>query len=295
MERIGLGPDVCLARRPSLVYGRITGWGQHGPLAQIAGHDSNYTALSGALWFASPPGQPQVMPATMMGDVGGGALYLAIGLLAGILRARTDGTGQVVDAAMVDGVAHMMNLLLGMIASRGTGFARGNAGFDAAHWAGRSYRCADGRWVNIASLEPQFYAELLRRLGLDADRRFVDGQMDPKAWPELSGELERLFATRTRAQWCEAFEGSDACFAPVLDPVEAAAHPHMAARGVYRDVDGVLQTAAAPRFSATPSWADPPRVPSPGEHTHDVLSDAGLTPAQIETLSRSGALGAPVR
>lgn len=286
MERLGLGPDVCLARNPRLVYGRMTGWGQHGPLAQAAGHDSNYTALAGALWFASPAGQPQQAPTTMLGDVGGGALYLALGIVAGILRARADGRGQVVDAAIVDGAAHMLNLLLSMYALRGGSFDRGQPS-DAAHWAGRSYRCADGGWVNIASLEPQFYAELLRRLGLDGDERFVQGQWNPKLWPALSDHLVRLFATRTRAQWCELLEGTDACFAPVLDPAEAAHHPHMAARGAYVRVDGVLQAAPAPRFSVTPS-APPRSVPERGAHTREVLRECGLAADRIEALCAVG-------
>ncbi len=282
MERLGLGPEVCLARNPRLVYGRMTGWGQHGPLSQAAGHDSNYTGLAGALWFASPPDQPQHAPPTMLGDIGGGALYLALGIVSGVLRARADGRGQVVDAAIVDGVAHMMNLLFSMYASRGGDFARKQSS-DLAHWAGRSYRCADGGWVNIASLEPQFYAELVHRLGLDGDERFVRGQWDPKLWPELSEHLTKLFATRTRAQWCELLEGTDVCFAPVLDPLESAGHPHMAARGVYSTVDGVLQAAPAPRFSVTPS-APPGQVPPRGAHTQEVLRAAGLTQAQIDLL-----------
>ena len=293
MERLGLGPEVCLARNPRLVYGRMTGWGQHGPLAHAAGHDSNYTGLAGALWFASPPGQPQQAPTTMLGDIGGGALYLALGIVSGILRARVDGRGQVVDAAIVDGVAHMMNLLLSMYASRGGSFARGQSS-DAAHWAGRSYQCADGGWVNIASLEPQFYAELLRRLDLDGDERFVKGQWDPKLWPELTEELKRLFATRTRAQWCERLEGTDVCFAPVLDPSESAEHPHMAARGVYVRVDGVLQAAPAPRFSGTPS-APPGGVPERGAHTCDVLREAGLAQDRIEALCPAASGDVPPR
>jgi alpha-methylacyl-CoA racemase len=286
MERLGLGPDVCLARNPRLVYGRVTGWGQHGPLAQAAGHDSNYTGLAGALWFASPPGQPQQAPTTMLGDIGGGALYLALGIVSGVLRARTDGRGQVVDAAIVDGVAHMMNLLLGVHAACGTDFRRGQSS-DVAHWAGRSYRCADGGWVNIAALEPQFYAELIRRLGLDSDDRFVKGQWDPKLWPELTVELTQLFATRTRDAWCALLEGTDSCFAPVLDPSESARHPHMVARGVYATVDGVLQAAPAPRFSATPS-APPRSVPQRGAHTREVLRAAGLSQTEIEELCAAG-------
>ncbi|MDR0276164.1 MAG: CoA transferase [Burkholderiaceae bacterium] len=290
MERLGLGPDVCLARRPSLVYGRMTGWGQHGPMAQAAGHDSNYTGLSGALWYASPAGQPPQAPATVIGDIGGGALYLALGILAGILRARGDGRGQVVDAAIVDGSAHMLNLLLSMVASRGGGFERGQLSLDAAHWAGRSYRCSDGSWINIAPLEPQFYAELLTRLGLGHDERFVKGQMDPRAWPSLTDELTALFATQTRAQWCELLEGTDACFAPVLSPAQAAVHPHMAERKVYQTVDGMLQAAAAPRFSATPA-GELAGVPLRGAHTQEVLSELQLSAQDVAKLQASGALG----
>jgi crotonobetainyl-CoA:carnitine CoA-transferase CaiB-like acyl-CoA transferase len=290
MERLGLGPDACLARNPRLVYGRMTGWGQHGPLAQAAAHDSNYTALAGALWFASRPGEPQHAPPTVIGDVAGGALYLALGIVSGILRARSDGRGQVVDAAIVDGVAHMLTLLLGEHAASPGSFERGTRFYDLAHWAGRSYRCADGGWINLATVEPQFYAELIRRLGLDGDERFVRGQTDPKAWPVLADELARLFATRARADWCALLEGTDACFAPVLTPAEAAAHPHMAARGVYYTADGVLQAAPAPRFSVTPS-PTPGAVPRRGEHTREILEQAGLTAPEIEALASSGALG----
>jgi crotonobetainyl-CoA:carnitine CoA-transferase CaiB-like acyl-CoA transferase len=290
MERLGLGPEACLARNPRLVYGRITGWGQQGPLAHAAAHDSNYTALAGALWFASRPGEPQHAPPTVVGDVAGGALYLALGIVAGILRARSDGRGQVVDAAIVDGVAHMLSMLLGEHAARPGGFERGTRFYDLAPWAGRSYRCADGGWINIESMEPQFYAELIRRLGLDGDERFVRGQMDASAWPVLTEELVRLFATRTRADWCALLEGTDACFAPVLNPAEAAAHPHLAARQVYYTADGVLQAAPAPRFSATPSRT-PGAVPERGAQTRQVLRQAGLTSAEIDGLAASGALG----
>lgn len=282
MERLGLGPEPCLARRPALVYGRMTGWGQEGPLAQRAGHDSNYTGLSGALWFAGAPGQPPSAPTTVLGDIGGGALYLALGLVAGILRARSDGRGQVVDAAIVDGAAHMLNLLLVMTA-RGGGLARGTNAFDASHWAARSYRCRDGGWINIAPLEPQFYAELLRRLRLDGDARFVHGQNDPALWPELTRDLEALFAAQDRAHWCALLEGSDACWAPVLRPDEAAEHPHLAGRGTYLRVDGMLQAAPAPRFGATPS---PPvaSVPPRGAHTQAVLAELGLSREAIARL-----------
>ncbi len=291
MERLGLGPDVCLARRPSLVYGRITGWGQYGPLAKAPGHDGNYIALSGALWLNTPPGQRPHQPQTLLGDVAGGALYLAIGILSAILRARQDGRGQVVDAAMLDGSAHLLNLVLSIIPKRGGNFELGKPACDARHFS-RCYKCADGRWINVVPDEPQFYADFIRRLGLDHDQRFINGQHNPDDWPELSNELAALFATKTRAEWSELLEGTDSCFAPVLDPPEAAVHPHNVARGVYVTVDGILQAAPAPRFSVTPS-VEPARVPARGAHTRDVLSELQLTPQQLELLTKSGALGFP--
>lgn len=291
MERLGLGPEICLARHPSLVYGRITGWGQYGPMSQAAGHDSNYTGLSGALYYSSPADQPPQAPATVIGDIGGGALYLAVGILSGILNARSTGRGQVVDAAIVDGAAHMLNLMLMMIAAGGGHFERGKQPSDSAHWAGRSYRCADGGWINIAPLEPQFYSELITRLGLGDDERFIKGQLDPKLWPVLSEELTRLFASKSRDEWCALLEGTDACFAPVLSPSEAAKHPHMRARDIYLTTDGVLQTAAAPRFSLTPSVA-PGSVPERGAHTDEILSMLRLTASERDALRVSGALAA---
>ncbi|MGL3210620.1 CaiB/BaiF CoA transferase family protein [Bradyrhizobium sp. BR 1433] len=271
MERLGLGPDVCLARRPSLVYGRMTGMGQCGPLSQIAGHDPTYLGFSGALWLATQPGQRPEAPPSLLGDIGGGALYLAVGILAGVLRAHQDGLGQVVDAAMCDGSAHMLNLMLSIIPNRGGNFELGRPASDARHFV-RSYRCSDGEWINICPVEAKFYVELIKRLGLDHDKRFVEGLENPKAWPTLSEELAALFASKTRTQWCELLEGTDACFAPVLSPPEAAVHPHNVARGVYTTIDGILQAAPAPRFSATPS-AEPTRVPVRGAHTHEVLSE----------------------
>lgn len=288
MERLGLGPDVCLARRPSLVYGRMTGWGQYGPLAHAAGHDSNYIALSGALWLTTASGQRPESPPALLGDVGGGALHLAVGILAGVLRAREDGHGQIVDAAMVDGSAHMLNLLLSMVADRGGGFERRPIP-DARHWV-RSYRCSDGGWITIDPTEPPFYAEFIERVGLADNQRFVTGQSHPEDWATLTDELAALFATKTRAEWCELLEGTDVCFAPVLTPPESAVHPHIAARGVYVTIDGVLQAAPAPRFSATPLGKLNP-VPVRGAHTIDVLSELKLAPQKIEQLTRSGALG----
>lgn len=272
MERLGLGPDVCLARRPSLVYGRMTGWGQYGPLSQVAGHDANYVALSGALWLATQPGQRPDAPPGLLGDVAGGALYLAIGVLAGILRARQDGRGQVVDAAMVDGSAHLLNFAISFLPDHyGGSFGNARPAALGMHWD-RPYLCADGEWIVVQAVEPQFYAELIRRLGLDQDERFVNDQRNPGAWATLGDELSALFKTKSRDEWSRLLEGSDTCFAPVLAPEEAAAHPHNIARDIYNTIDGVLQTAPAPRFSVTPS-AELVAVPPRGAHTKDVLAE----------------------
>lgn len=288
MERIGLGPEVCLAKRASLVYGRMTGWGQSGPLASVAGHDSNYTGTAGALWFASPAGQPPFAPPTLLGDIGGGALYLAIGVLAAVLHSRQTGRGQVVDAAIVDGAAHSLNLYLGALAAGGT-FLRGEGLLDGPHWA-RSYRCSDGRWINVQSLEPHFYRVLLDRLGLADDPSFAS-QADRSQWPRQCQLMAEVFLSRTSKEWRDLLEGTDACFAPVLDPESAADHPHLVARGVYTRVDGVLQAAPAPRFSATP--AKPVgRPPARGAHTLEVLGEAGFTTAEIEAFETRGVFGA---
>ena len=282
MERLGLGPDTCLARNPRLVYGRMTGWGQDGPLAQAAGHDINYIALSGALWFSGSPGAAPMAPPTLIGDLGGGALYLAMGVLAALLSARRTGVGQVIDAAIVDGSANLMNLLLSAHAAGQQPFERGRGLLDGPHWYG-SYACADGLFVSVGALEPQFNALLFAKLGLADDPDFRNAY-DARRWPALRGRLAALFATRPRAHWVDLLEGSDACFAPVLTPREALAHPHLVARAVYAERDGVLQAAPAPRFSATPS-AVPGAVPERGEHGADILREAGLDDAAIARLA----------
>lgn len=266
MERLGLGPDVAHALRPSLVYGRVTGWGQSGPRAQQAGHDLNYLSLCGGAYFASPPGQPPVPPPTMVGDVAGGALYLVIGILSGVLKARATGQGCVVDAAIVDGSAHMMNLLMSL--GSGMSMARGNSLLDGPHWSA-CYRCADGRFVSVQCLEPQFYAEFLRILGLSDDPDFRH-QMEPSLWPSLKKRLAETFARHPRAHWAALFDGSDACVAPVLDPAEAAADPHMASRGSWLRVDDSLQAAPAPRFGE--AAFTPGRIPRRDEHRHEILA-----------------------
>jgi len=270
MERLGLGPDICLARNSRLIYGRMTGWGQDGPLAHAAGHDLNYIALSGALWYAGQPGEAPVTPPSLVGDVGGGAMYLAVGLLAGIMSARATGVGQVVDAAIVDGSAHMTTLLLALQASGQMRSERGQSLLDGPHWY-NTYRCADGGFISVGSLEPKFYRELREKLGLGADPLF-DKPYDASIWPQLRERFATLFFERSRDEWCALLEGTDACFAPVLSPDEAAAHPHMLARGVYTRDDGVLQAAPAPRFSATPA-SRPGPIPRRGEHQDDVLGD----------------------
>lgn len=281
MERLGLGPDTCLARNPKLVYGRMTGWGQSGPLAQSAGHDLNYIALSGALWFSGEPGKPPLAPPTLVGDLGGGALYLALGLLAGILNVQRGGCGQVVDAAVVDGSANLMNLLLSLHAAGRMPFERGRGILDGPHWCG-AYACADGHFVSVQALEPQFNALLFDKLGLGGDPEFGN-PYDPHCYARLRERLAALFASRPRQYWVDLLEGSDACFAPVLTPAEAMAHPHLAARGVYATRDGVLQAAPAPRFSATPA-AEPGAVPRRGQHGTEILRAAGLNAAEIDAL-----------
>ncbi|CAN7781379.1 CaiB/BaiF CoA-transferase family protein [Cupriavidus necator] len=274
MERLGLGPDVCMARNPRLVFGRMTGWGQSGPLAQSAGHDNNYISLSGALYYTGNATEPPSSPITVVGDVGGGALYLAVGILSGILNARRTGKGTVVDAAIVDGSAHMLQLLL---ATRRKGFIVGERGtniHDSSHFYS-TYRCADGAYITVGSIEPQFYAILLEHLGLSNDPRF-GAQWDRQRWPELHKHLTEVFATRTRDEWCALLEKTDVCFAPVLSPEEAARHPHNVARGIFFEDDGQLQTRPAPRFDGKATTPGP--IPKRGQHTveiESVLSDPG--------------------
>ena len=285
MERLGLGPDVLLARQPKLVYGRMTGWGQSGPLAPRAGHDINYIARSGALWYSGQPGQAPLAPPTLVGDLGGGALYLALGLVAGILHARTIGEGQVVDAAIVDGSANLMNLLLSLHAADSMPFKRGAGLLDGPYWYG-TYRCADGKFVTVGAIEPQFNAELLERLGVARDEAFAHPH-DPTYWPKGRKRLAEIFAASPRDHWCKVFEGSDACFAPVLDPGEAAGDPHLEARGAYFQADGLLQAASAPRFSASPPTG-PAVIPGRGADWREVLADCGLPAMTAENAEAVG-------
>ena len=290
MEKLGLGPDVCLSRQPKLVYGRMTGWGQSGPLAQTAGHDINYIALSGALWYASPAGQVPVVPPTLIGDMGGGAMYLAIGILAALLGVKAGAAGQVVDAAIVDGSANLMNLLLSFHAAGWMPMARGAGLLDGPYWYG-SYRCADGKDVTIGALEPKFYRELLERLGLADDPVFAR-DLDPQTWPAAKARLAALFATQPQAHWCALLEGGDACFAPVLDPLAAASHPHMAEREIFQVRDGLLQASPAPRFSGFPAPETGP-VPLAGQDWQQVLGELGLSGGAIENAINGGVVVAP--
>ncbi len=280
MERLGLGPEVALSRNPKLVYGRMTGWGQTGPYAPAAGHDINYIALTGALHAIGTQDKP-VPPLNLVGDFGGGALYLAFGLLAGVIQARTSGKGQVIDCAMTDGAASLMAMFYGFKAmGMWTGERRANLLDGGAHFYD-TYRCADGRWVAIGSIEPQFYALLREKAGL-SDPAF-DAQMDRSSWPALREKLAAVIATRTREAWCKDMEGTDICFAPVLDLDEAPRHPHNAARETFVEVGGVVQPAPAPRFSRTPGKIQGP-PPAVGAHTREALSDWGLSEAEIAPL-----------
>jgi alpha-methylacyl-CoA racemase len=286
-ERLGLGPEDCLARNPTLVFGRMTGFGQTGPLAQAAGHDLNYIALTGALHaIGAGDGKPAV-PLNLVGDYGGGALYLAFGLMAALFERQRSGRGQVVDAAMVDGASSLLGLFHGLAACgqwdpqhRAANLLDGGAPFYD------TYEAADGRHVSLGPLEPKFFAELARRIGLDT--RYVARQYDRRLWPEMREAIAALVRSKTRDEWTALLEGSDACFAPVLTLAEAPAHAHARAREAFVDVAGVRQPAPAPRFSRSAPTA-PTAAPVPGAHTREVLAEAGYTALEIGTLLADGA------
>ncbi|HMV65165.1 MAG TPA: CaiB/BaiF CoA-transferase family protein [Rhodocyclaceae bacterium] len=286
MERLGLGPDETLAANPRLVYGRMTGWGQHGPLAQAAGHDINYLSLSGALHAIGEPGGKPVVPLNLVADCGGGAMLLVVGVLAAVLEARQSGRGQVVDAAMTDGSALLMTMMYTFKAMGQWTQARGSNLLDGGAPFYDTYRCADGKYLSIGPIEPPFYALFLEKAGLtDPDFR---QQWDRARWPELKQRVAAHLATRPRDAWCALLEGTDACVAPVLDMDEAPAHPHNRARGTFIEVNGVVQPAPAPRFSrSTPAAPTPPTPGAPGE---DVLADWGLSPDAIAALKAVGGL-----
>ncbi len=273
MERLGLGPDVCHQRNPRLVYGRMTGWGQDGPLAKAAGHDINYIALTGVLHAIGTKHRGPVPPLNLVGDFGGGAMYLAFGMVCGLLEARASGQGQVIDAAMTDGASLLM---AGIYALKHQGLwtdeRESNLLDGGAHFYG-TFECADGKWVAIGSIEPQFYALLLEKTGITHEA--FTRQHDAAAWPDLKEKLAKVFKSKTREEWCAIMEGSDVCFAPVLDMGEAPEHPHNKARGTFVERDGIVQPAPAPRFSRTRAEIQGP-PPQPGQHTEEVLEDWGI-------------------
>ncbi len=286
-ERLGLGPDACLARNPRLVYGRITGWGQDGPLAQAAGHDINYIALSGALHAIGRKDGAPVPPLNLIGDFGGGGMVLAFGIACALLEARASGKGQVIDAAMTEGAASLMAMFYGRMAAGHWRDQRGVNVLDTgAPWYD-VYETADKKHVAIGSIEGRFYAELLQRLGLDAQT--LPGQFEFQRWPELRAAFAAVFKQKTRDEWCREMEGTDVCFAPVLSLAEAPQHPHNKARGAFVDVDGVSQPAPAPRFSRTPGAIER-GAPRRGEGGAQALADWGFSHTEIEGFRAGGAL-----
>ena len=291
MERLGLGPDALAERNPKLVFGRMTGWGQDGPYAQAAGHDINYIALAGALAHIGRAGEGPTPPLNLVGDFGGGGMFLAFGVVCGILEAQRSGQGQVVDAAMVDGTASLMTFFWALL-HQGA-FDENNRGTNLLDTGAHFYdvfECADGLYVSIGSIEPQFYAELLRLTGLAEDPAFQQ-QYQKSMWPELKVRLARVMVTKTRQEWCEIMEHTDVCFAPVLTMTEAAAHPHNVERGTFIERNGFMQPAPAPRFSRTPGVLDidPARA---GQHTAEVLGSSGFSDDEIASLIASGTVTA---
>jgi alpha-methylacyl-CoA racemase len=281
MEKLGLGPDVCLDRSAKLVYGRMTGWGQDGPLANAAGHDINYISLSGALHAIGRAGKRPVPPLNLVGDFGGGGMLLAFGMVCALFESRASGKGQVVDAAMVDGSAALMAMMYGMRAAglwaddRETNLIDGGAHFYD------TYETSDGKYISIGSIEPQFYALLLQLAEIE-DAEF-ENQLDQRKWPELKEKLKEAFKQKTRDEWCGIMEGSDVCFAPVLSMEEVARHPHNQYRKTFIDIDGVVQPGLAPRFSRTHTELQG-SSPEPGAHTEAVLADFGFSADEVQAL-----------
>jgi alpha-methylacyl-CoA racemase len=286
MERLGLGPDIALKRNPKLVYGRMTGWGQFGPYANAAGHDMNYIAITGALHATGTKDKP-VPPLNLVGDFGGGALYLAFGLLAGVIQARESGKGQVIDCAMSDGAASLMSMFYGFKASGIWKEERRSNLLDGGAHFYDTYQCSDGKWISIGSIEPQFYALLLEKTGIK-DPAF-QAQMDRGQWDSLREKLGLVIAQKTQAEWSEIMGATDVCFAPVLDLDEAPKHPHNVARQTFVKLGGVVQPAPAPRFSVTPGAIQGP-PPATGAHDREALGDWGFSSADIDALQAAGAL-----
>lgn len=287
MERLGLGPEACLERNPKLVFGRMTGWGQTGKLASAAGHDINYISLSGVLNAIGREGSAPVVPLNLVGDFGGGGLLLAFGIVCAMLEARDSGKGQVVDAAMTDGSALLASSMFGFKAAGIWSNQRGDNLLDGAAHFYDTYECADGKYVSVGAIEPQFYKLLLQKLGID-DPAF-NAQMDPTAWPALKQRLATVFKTRPRAEWASVFDGTDACCTPILDWDEAVQHEHNRDRNTYVEIEGVTQPAPAPRFSRTiPKVSRPPSRAN--EHTEAILSEWGVDQALVATLREQGAI-----
>jgi alpha-methylacyl-CoA racemase len=287
MERLGLGPDACFARNPRLVYGRMTGWGQEGPLANAAGHDINYISISGALHAIGRHGGAPVPPLNLVGDFGGGTMYLVMGVLAALVERATSGKGQVVDAAMTDGSASLLTIFYGLL---NLGFWKDERGVNmldtGAHFYD-VYETKDGKYVSIGSIEPQFYHLLLKHTGLAGET--LPAQFDREQWPALKEKLAAIFRTKTRDEWCAVMENTDVCFAPVLSMREALAHPHNVARGTFTEVKGVVQPGPAPRFSRTPGAIQRPPA-HPGQHTDEALADWGFSATELARLREKNAI-----
>ena len=286
-ERLGVGPDDCLKRNPALVYGRMTGWGQEGPYANAAGHDINYISLAGVLAHIGRSESGPVPPLNLVGDFGGGGMYLAFGMVCALVEARQSGQGQVVDAAMVDGAASLMSFFYGMME---TGFHQQGRGVNlldtGAHFYD-VYECADGEWISLGSIEPQFYKEMLEKLELDQEEFAF--QHDREKWPELKQKMAELIATKTRTEWDQLLAGTDVCYAPVLSTYEAVEHPHNVERKTFVEVAGVTQPAPAPRFSRTPGKIERPPA-HPGQHSKEVLTHFGFNEEEITELLSTGAV-----
>jgi alpha-methylacyl-CoA racemase len=287
MERLGLGPEKCLSVNPRLIFGRMTGWGQTGPLSQAAGHDINYISIAGALGAMGYADRPPAPPLNLVGDFGGGAMYLLTGILAALVERATSGQGQIIDAAMTDGTASLLSPFFGLMAMNMWTTDRFSNRLDGGAFYYGSYECSDGKYISIGSLEPQFYALLLEKAEI-TDPEFQE-QLDEAAWPAKREKLNQLFKTRTRQQWCDIMEGTDVCFAPVLDLKEAPTHPHNIDRKTFVELEGVVQPAPAPRFSRTQGEIQGPAAMT-GEHTREVLSAWNFTDQEIGELQASGAI-----
>lgn len=285
MERLGLGPDICTARNKKIVFGRMTGWGQYGPLSQAAGHDINYISITGALAAIGRPDSPPVPPLNLVGDFGGGGMLLALGLVSALLESKSSGKGQVIDAAMTDGSALLMSMFYSMKASGAWNEEVGTNILDGGAHFYDSYECKDGKYISIGSIEPQFYA-MLREVAELKDPIF-DNQMSRKEWPEKKEAITKIFLAKTRDEWCDLMEGTDICFAPVLSMWEAPNHPHNVARKTFIELEGLSQPAPAPRFSRTEAEvSSPPSIA--GEHTDSILKDLGYDETEISSLKNQG-------